>query len=157
MTEEKKKKSIWQGGNQVAIALNASSGENLHTKPPKRKFHCIICRGDHFHRDCPCFPRILREWSPRSHHPVSSTSCDHVGSTPSTSHSKVQGQKGKVKIPCRLCEDNHSLHRCPFLDEGKIVLDNCPASPQRLPSSYRTLSPSALLVENLTDLIQLLV
>ena len=57
--KEKKKKPIQQGGN------HASSGENPHIKSPKPRFPCVICRGDHFHRDCPCFPWILREWSPR--------------------------------------------------------------------------------------------
>jgi len=83
--KENKKKSIQQGGN------HESSGENMHTKSPKPKFPCIICKGDNFHRDCPCFPRILREWSPHSHHPLSSTTGDHVDNTPSTSDIKVHG------------------------------------------------------------------
>ena len=66
--KEKKKNPIQQGGNQATIASNASSNENFPSKLPKAKFPCIICAGDHFHRDCPCFPRILKEWSPCSHH-----------------------------------------------------------------------------------------
>lgn len=81
------KKSVMQGGN------HESCGENPHTKSPR--FPYIIGRGDHFHRGCPCIPRILREWSPRLHHLVSSTSGDHVDSTSSTSNSEVHGQKGK--------------------------------------------------------------
>lgn len=127
--KEKKKKPIQQGDNQATIALNASSNENMSIKLPKAKYLCIICAGDHFHRDCPYFPRILKEWSSHSHHPVSSTSGDYVGSTPSTSDSKVHGRKGKVRIPCRLCEGNHSLNLCPFLDEAERVLDNFLASP----------------------------
>lgn len=138
--KEKKKKPIQQRGNQATIALNASSDKNLSIKLTKAKYPCIICVGDHFNRYCPCFPRILQEWSSRSHHHVSSTSGDHVGNTPSTSDRKVHGKKGKVRIPCRLCEGNHSLHLCPFLDEAKRVLDNHPTSPQQLPFGYKKLS-----------------
>lgn len=80
---EKKKKSVKQGSN------HESSGENTHTKSLRHP--CIICKGDHFHRECLCIPRILREWSPHSHHLVSLTSGDHVDSTPSTSNSEVHG------------------------------------------------------------------
>jgi len=82
---------------------------------------------------------------------VSSTSEDHVESTPSTSENEAPGQKGKCKFPCRLCEGNHALHHCPFLDEAKRVLDDCPVSPLRLPPGYKKLSPSLSLVENITD------
>ena len=61
---------------------------------------------------------------------MSLTSGDHVGDTPSTSDSKVHGIKGKVKFPCRLCEGNHPIHLCPYLDEAKKVLDNRPVLPQ---------------------------
>lgn len=86
---------------------------------------------------------------------MSSTFGDHVDSTPSTSNSEIHGQKGKVKVPGRLCEGDHTLHHCPFLDEAKRVLDNHPTSPQQLPSGYRKLSPSPLLVENFTNITQL--
>jgi len=82
---------------------------------------------------------------------VSSTSDDHVESTPSTSENEVTRQKGKPKFPCRLCEGDHALHCCPFLDEAKRVLDNCPTSPQRLPPGYKKLLLNLLLVQNLTD------
>lgn len=82
---------------------------------------------------------------------MSSTSVDHVKSTPSTSENEVNGQKGRSKFPCRLCEGDHALHRCPFLDEAKRVLDNRPTSPQRLPPGYKKLLPSPSLVENMTD------
>ena len=118
-----------------ATMLHLVNIQNPHIKAPKPKFPCIICRGDHFHRDCPFFPWILREWPPNSHQPVPSTSGDHVGNIPSNSDSEVNGHKTKVKVPCRLCEGNHSLHHCPFLHEAKRVLDNHPASLQRLPPS----------------------
>ena len=59
--------------------------------------------------------------------------------------------RGKVKFPCRLCEGNHPIHLCPYLDEAKKVLDNHPASLQRLPSSYRRLSLTPSLVDKVTD------
>jgi len=132
--EKKKKNPTAKGGNCT------SSGKNQHTAPSKPK--------DHYHRDCPYIPWILRDWSPRLHNPVSSTSDDHVESTLSTSENKVNGQKGRSKFPCRLCEGDHSLHHCPFLDEAKRVLDNRPASPLRLPPGYKKLLPSPSLVEN---------
>ena len=85
--------------------------------------------GDHLLQNFPNIPQILEEWSSRSHHHVSSTSGDHAGNTPSTSGSKVHGRKVKVKFPCRLCEWNHPIHLCPYLDESKRVLDNRPTSP----------------------------
>ena len=72
--EKKKKEPKANGGKQV------SSNENPHTAPTRPKSPCVICKGDHFHRDCPCIPRILRDWSPRLHNPVSSTSDNHVES-----------------------------------------------------------------------------
>ena len=83
---------------------------------------------------------------------MSSTSVNHVESTPSTSENEVNGQKGKLKFPCRLCEGDHALHHCPILDEAKSVLDNHPASLQQLPPGYKKLLPSPSLVENPTDI-----
>ena len=80
-----------------------------------------------------------------------STSGDHVGDTPSTSGSKVHGNKGKVKFPCRLCEGNHPIHLCPYLDGAKKVLDNHPASLHRLLSGYKRLSLNPSLVDKVTD------
>lgn len=122
--KKKKKKPTEKGGNHAAF------GKNPHTAPSKPKSPCVICKGDHYHRDCPCIPWILRDWSPRFHNPVSSTSDDHVESTSSTSENEVNGQKQRSKFPCKLCEGNHAVHCCPFLDEAKRVLDNRPASPQ---------------------------
>jgi len=82
---------------------------------------------------------------------VSSTSRDHAGDAPSTSGSKVHENKGKIKFPCRLCEGNHSIHLCPYLDEAKKVLDNRLSSPQRFPSGYRRLSLNPSLVDELTS------
>lgn len=136
------------GGKQV------SSNENPHTALTRPKSPCVICKGDHFHRDCPRIPRILRDWSPRLHNPVASTSASHVEITPSTSKSEVLGQKGRARPPCRLCEGDHALHRCPFLDEAKRVLDDRPVSPLRLPPGYKKLLLSPSLVENPAGLLK---
>ena len=82
---------------------------------------------------------------------MSSTIDNHVESTQSTSENEVTGQKGRSKIPCRLCEGDHAIHHCPFLDEAKRVLDNHPTSPLQLPPRYKKLLPSPSLVENLTN------
>ena len=50
-----------------------------------------------------------------------------------------------------MCEDNHAIHHCPFLDEAKRVLDNRPASSLWLPPGYKKLLPSPSLVENPID------
>ena len=140
--EKKKKEPKMRGGNK------SLSSENPHTAPTRPKSPCVICKGDHYHRDFPSIPQILRDWSPRLHNPVSSTSETHVESTPSTSGSEVHGQKGKYRFPCKLCEGNHAVHHCPFLDEAKRVLEDRPVSPIRLPPGYKKLSPSPPLVEN---------
>lgn len=106
--------------------MNATSDEKPSVKPHKVRYPCKPCAGDHLLLNCLDIPQTLEEGSSRSHHPVSSTSGDHVGDTPSTSGSKVHGKKGNVKFPCRLCEGNHPIHLCPYLDEAKKVLDNCP-------------------------------
>ena len=148
VTEKKKKeKEKKKKGPTMKRGNCASSSKNPHTAPSKPKSPCVICKGDHYHRDCPCIPQILRDWSPHLHNPVSSTSNDHVESTPSTSESEVTGQKGKYKFPYRLCEGDHALHHCPCLDEAKRVLDNHPASSQRLPPGYKKLLLNPLLVE----------
>ena len=82
---------------------------------------------------------------------MSSTSDDHVESTPSTSENEVPGQKGKCKFPCKLCEGDYAVHHCPFLDEAKRVLDDYLVSPLWLPPRYKKLLPSPSLVENLNN------
>lgn len=151
VTEKKKKWKEKRKEPKAKRGNHASSTKNPHTTPSKPKSPCVIFKGDHYHGDCPCIPQILRDWSPRLHNPVSSTSDDHVESRPSTNENKVSRHKGKCKFPCKLCEGNHALHRCPFLDEAKRVLDNRPTSLLGLPPWYKKLLPSPSLVENLTD------
>lgn len=131
--------------------MNAISNEKPSDKPQKVQYPCKLCTGDHLLRNFSGIPQILEEWSSCSHHPMSSTSGDHASDTPSIIGSKFHGKKGKVNIPCRLCEGNHSIHLCPYLDEAKKVLDNHPASPQRLRSSYRRLSLNPSLVDKVID------
>ena len=140
--EKKKKEPKATGGKQV------SSDKNPHTALTRPKSPCVICKGDHFHRDCPCIPRILRDWSPYLHNLVASTSDSHVDSTPSTSESEATGQRGKARFPCKLCEGDHAIHRCPFLDEAKRVLEDRPVLPVQLPPGYQKLLPSPSPVEN---------
>lgn len=130
---------------------HTSSSENPHTAPTRPKLPCVICKGDHYHRDCPCIPQILRDWYPVLYNPVSLTSNDHVENTPSTSENEVSGQKRNCKFPCKLCEGDHTIHHCPFLDEAKRVLDDHPISSLWFPLGYKKLLPSSSLVENPDD------
>jgi hypothetical protein len=149
--KEKKKKEKKQkeplakatGGKQK------KADKNPHTAPTGPKSPCVICKGIHFHRDCPCIPRILRDWSPRLHNPVASTSGCHVDCIPSTSES--EGRRRGPRSPCLLCEGNHAIHKCPFLDEAKRVLEDRPVSPLRLPPGYQKLAPNPSIVENPVD------
>ena len=150
--KEKKKKEKKKKEPKVKRGDQALSSENLHNAPSRPKLSCVICKGDHYHLDCPCIPRILREWSPRLHNLVSSTFDDHVEHTSSTSESEAPGQKGKYKFPCKLCEGDHAVHHCPFLAEAKRVLDDRLVSPLQLPPGYKKLLSSPSLVENLVDM-----
>ena len=146
--KEKKKKEKKQKGPMAKATggKQKTSDKNPHTAPTGPKSPCVICKGTHFHRDCPCIPRILRDWSPRLHNPVASTSGSHVDCSPSTSES--EGRKGRPRSPCMLCEGDHAIHRCPFLDEAKRVLEDRPVSPLRLPPGYQKLVPNPSIVEN---------
>jgi len=87
--KEKKKEPNAKRGNQASS--RGATRQNPHSAPTGPKSPCVICNGDHYHRDCPFIPQILRDWSPRLHNLVSSTSDDHVENTPSTSESEVSG------------------------------------------------------------------
>jgi len=149
--KKKKKKQIQQRDNQATIDLNAISEGKPYVKPHKVRYSRKLCAGDHLLQSCLDIPQILEEWSSHLYHPMSSTSGDHVSDIPTTSDNKVHGKKGKVKFPCRLCEGNHPIHLCPYLDEAKRVLDNHLASSQRLPSDYRKLSLNPSLVDEFTN------
>jgi len=140
--EKKQKEPKRSGGNRMLRS------ENPHTAPTGPKTPCVICEGNNLHRDCPSIPQILKDWSPRLHNLVASTSEPHVDCTPSTSGSEAHRQKGKMKFPCKLCEGDHTVHRCPFLDEAKRVLEDRLVPPIRLLPRYEKLSPTPSLVEN---------
>jgi hypothetical protein len=147
--EEREEEEGAKGENGGKRVHRLAKIHTLHR--PGLNRHVSFAKETTIIRDCPCIPRILRDWSPRLHNPVSSTSDDHVESTPSTSESEAPGQKGKARFPCKLCEGDHAVHRCPFLDEAKRVLDDRPVSPLRLPPGYKKLLPSPSLVENPAD------
>jgi len=140
--------SLDEAGKAKNQVTEKKKEKNPHTPSTRPKSPCVICNGDHYHRDCPCIPRILRDWSPRLHNSVSSTSDDHIENTLSTSEGEVSGQKRNPRFPCKLCEGDHTVHRCPFLEEAKGVLDNRLVSPLRLPPRYQKLLPSPPPVEN---------
>jgi len=103
--------------------------------PRKVKFPCRLCKDDHIPRDCPGIPRILEVWSRDLAHP--SLSSEAQGdATLSTRNGK---KKGKIRIPCRLCEGNHPLHLCPFMDKASIVLKSLTAPLPQLPVGYQRL------------------
>ncbi|CAA3032931.1 Hypothetical predicted protein [Olea europaea subsp. europaea] len=81
-------------------------------------------------------PKILEVWS---HNPScpSSSSKAHGNATLSTCNGK---EKGKIRIPCRLCEGNHPLHLCPLMDKASIVLESITAPSPQLPIGYQRLS-----------------
>jgi hypothetical protein len=152
MEKKEKKKREKKQKEPMAKATGGkqkTADKNPHTAPTGPKSPCVICKGTHFHRDCPCIPRILRDWSPRLHNPVASTSDSHVDCSPSTSES--EGRRGRPRSPCMLCEGDHAIHRCPFLDEAKRVLEDRPVSPLRLPPGYQKLAPNPSIVENPAD------
>ena len=76
---------------------------------------------------------------------------DHAVDKTSTTDNKVHGKKGKVIFPCRLCEGNHPIHLCPYMDEASKVLVNLIVSQPRHPTGYQKLSLDPLLVDQLID------
>lgn len=90
-------------------------------------------------------------WSIGSHRPLSSTSRDHAGDKPSTSDSKVKGKKGNANFPCTLCEGNHPIHLCPYMDEALKVLENLTSSQPCLPDGYQKLYHNPPLVDEVID------
>jgi hypothetical protein len=92
-------------------------------------------QGDHLLRDCPGIPRVLEVWSHDPARPSSSSEA-HGDATLSTGNGK---KKGKIRIPCRLCEGNHPLHLCPLMDKASVLESLTAPSPQ-LPRWLSSLS-----------------
>ena len=112
--------------------------EKSSNHPYKVKFPCMLCKGYHLHRDCPGIPTLLEMWSIGSHQTFLLVSGDHASDKLSTSDSKVHGRQGKVKFPYKLCEGNHTIHLCPYMDEASKVLESHTTSQPRLLVGYRS-------------------
>jgi hypothetical protein len=72
--------------------VNKTTMKNL-----KPKFHCSICKGDHFLRDCPGIPNVLEVWSSIALDPIG-----HASDTLTTSDIQVNKKKTIVKFSCML-------------------------------------------------------
>jgi hypothetical protein len=132
-------------GSKQPTTINSTGSvdkvDKIKTKNLKPKFPYSLCKGDHFLRDCPGIPKVLKMWSS-----TSSASTIHVGDTPSTSNVKVGKKKTTVKFPCMLCKGDHYSHLCPHMDEASSLLDKL----QR-PTGYRNISPNPSLVDGLVN------
>ena len=82
----------------------------------------MLRKGDHLVRDCPGIPKVLEVWSD-SHPPFPLDFGSHIRGTSSTSIDKTRKKQGKITNPCKLCEEHHPIHLCPFMDEATRVLD----------------------------------
>lgn len=98
--------------------------EEPSNQPCKVKFPFKLCKGDHLLRDFLDITKVLEVWSTGSHQPFFSAFGDHVDDKPSTSDIKVHGKKGKVKFSCMLCEGNHPIHLCTYMNEASKVFYN---------------------------------
>ena len=65
-----------------------------------------------------------------------------------TSFDKAHKKQGKITNPCKLCEGNHPIHLCPYMDEAKRVLEDPMVCTPYLPIGYQKLSSSLLLVDS---------
>lgn len=131
--------------------MYATSMDKPFNQPHKVKFPCILFKGDHLLRHCLGIPKVLEVWHIGSYRPSSLASGDHAGDKPSTSDSKIHGKKGKVKFPYKLCEGNHPIHLCTYMNEASKVLDNLKTSQSCLPTSYRKLSHDPSLADQVID------
>jgi hypothetical protein len=113
----------------------------IKMKNTKLEFHCSLCKGDHFLRDCLGLTQVLEMWSS-----TSLASVDHVDDTPSTSDVEVGKKKKTVKFPCMLCKGNHYSHLFPRMDEASSLLEKL-----QLPKGYRNLSSDPSLVDGLVN------
>ena len=148
--KKKTKKNKAPKGEARSTALTPSTPEfGPPSAPPRKvKFPCRLCKGDHLLRDFPGIPRVLEVWSRDLACPSSSTKA-HVDVPLSTHKGK---EKGKIRIPCRLCEGNHPLHLCPLMDKASAILESLTASSPQLPVGYQRLSSDPLLVDKEIDL-----
>jgi len=149
--------------NQVAKKKNKKTKKKKSTKrevksiaqvgppsaPPRKvKFPCRLCKDGHLLGDCPGIPRILEVWSRDLARPSSSFEA-HGDATPLAGNGK---EKGKIRIPCILCEGNHPLHLCLLMDKAYAILESLRASSPQLPIGYQRLSVDRLPADNEIDL-----
>jgi hypothetical protein len=153
--KQKKKKSLKRTkapttsdvGSKKPVTVNSIGSvdeiNKIERKNPKSKFPCILCKGDHFLRDCPGLTQVLEMWSS-----TSSAYVSHVDDTPSTSDVQVGKKKKTVKFHCMLCKGNHYSHLCPCMDKASSLLEKL-----QLPKGYHKLSLEPSLVDGLVNLV----
>jgi hypothetical protein len=138
-------------GSKKPITVNSTGNvdevNKIKMKNPKPKFPCILCKGDHFLRDCPGLTQVLEMWSS-----MSSASVGHVDDTLSTSDVHLGKKKKTVKFPCMLCKGNNYSHLCPRMDEASSLLEKI-----QLPKGYRKISLDPSLVDGLVNPVPSLV
>jgi hypothetical protein len=149
--KETKPPTISDVGSKQPTTINSTRSvdevKKIKMKNLKPKFPCSICKGDHFLRDFPGLPKVLKMWSS-----TSSTPFRHAGDSSSTSDIKVGKKKTTVKFPCMLCEGDQYSHLCPCMDEASSLLKNL-----QLPTSYRKISPNPSLVDGMINPVPSLV
>ena len=131
--KKKTKKKKAPKGEVTSEAIPSSTPEVGPPSAPSRKvkFPCRLCE-DHLLRDCPGIPRVLEVWSRDPARPSSSSEAH--GDVPLSTHKGKE--KGKIRIPCRLCEGNHPLHLCPLMDKASGVLASLTSPSPQLPVGY---------------------
>jgi len=90
-------------------------------------------------------------WSESYDQPMLLVSGHHSDDSPSMRDNNVEGKKGRVKFPCRLCGGTHYTHLCPRMDEASYLLEKITVIEQNIPSGYHKFSPSPSLVDEVVD------
>jgi len=132
----KKKNSHKQEAKSATTAPSTALVGTASAPLWKVKFPCKLWKDEHILHDCPGIPKILEVWSHDLAQPSSSSEA-HGDATPLAGNGK---EKGKIRIPCRLCEGNHPLHLCPLMDKDSAILESLRGSSPNLPVGYQRLS-----------------
>lgn len=136
---KKKKKSPKEETKSAATAPSSSKFGPPSAPPWKVKFPCRLCKDNHLLRDSPSIPRVLEVWSRDPARPSSSSEA-HADATLSVGNRK---KKGKIQIPCKLCEGHHPLHLCPLMEKASAVLKSLRGSSPQLPDGDQHLFTTA--------------
>jgi len=83
---------------------------------------------------------------------MSSVSGHHTDGSPLIKDHKVEGEKSRVKFPCRLCEGTHRTHVYPRMDEASHLLEEITLVQQKLPTSYRRTYLDPSLVDEVVEM-----